>query len=161
MGLGISTILHATVTSEDEKTIFLASWTPVKKGERFYWPEGQCLGDDIYCPNLLNLKFGETVPIEIVRSENETWLYLVCEDGDFISELWLYTYKPRFMENDINGLKKLDYKYKKTQKDTDMNCCFGLHINDIHLSGFGELESGDSPYPVTLKIMDGCSIEKL
>lgn len=160
MGLGISTILHATVTDEDEKTVLLASWTPIKKGERFYWSEGQCLGDDIYCPNLLNLKFGETVPVELVRSENETGLWLVCEDGDFIGELWLYTYKPRFID-DINGLKKLDYKYMKTQKDTDMNCCFGLHINVIHLSGFRELESGEGPYPVTLKIMNGCTIEKL
>lgn len=161
MGLGISTILHATVMDEDEKTILLASWVPVKKDGEFYWPQGQCLGDDIYCPNLLNLKYGESVPVEVVHSENETGLWLVCKDGDFIAELWLYTYKPKFVEDDVNNLKKIDCKHRYTQKETDLNGCFGLHINDMHLSGFGELDSGDGPYPVTLKIIDGYSVDKL
>lgn len=62
----------------------------------------------MWIPNVLDLKIEEgTIRVEVIKSEKETGLWLICEDGDFLEEQWLKTYKPKHIEGRTD---KFDYK---------------------------------------------------
>jgi hypothetical protein len=143
MGCPITT-LHVTNTGDSSGSIILTKWIPVKEivdGKRMYkWPPDTPIGFDLWIPNVLDLKEDEeTVPVEIVASDKETGLWLVCYDDYFGDEQHLYAHKPRFVE----GTKKLDWEYEDSEEnDFDM----GLHVAVDSI----KMKAGDGPIPVTL-----------
>ena len=131
--------LYATNTGDDK--IILTSWIPEKKDGGYYMPAGTPLGRDIWVNNTINLKEEEgTVPVMVVRSKRVTGIWIVCENGYFAAEQWLYNYKPRWDENKL----RLDYEW--AEKHIEGDDIFGIHImTDI------EMKHGDGPWPVTLE----------
>ena len=133
--------LYATNTGDESKMIFLTAWIPVKKEDGYHWPPDTPLGGDIWVKNSLGLKEEEgTVPVMIVKSEEETGTWLVCENGYFGNEQWLYNYKPRYREDDPT---RIDHAW--SQEHVKGDNVFGIHVStDI------DMVAGDGPYPVTL-----------
>lgn len=133
--------LYATNTGDESKKIILTAWIPVKKEDGYHWPPNTPLGGDIWVNNSLDLKEEEgTVPVMVVQSEEETGIWLICENGYFIDEQWLYNYKPRYKKEDP---QRLDHAWAEDNIEGDD--VFGIHIStDI------DMVAGDGPLPVTL-----------
>lgn len=133
--------LYATNTGDESKKIILTAWIPVKKEDGYHWPPNTPLGGDIWVNNSLDLKEEEgTVPVMVVQSEVETGIWLICENGYFIDEQWLYNYKPRYKKEDP---QRLDHAWAEDNIEGDD--VFGIHIStDI------DMVAGDGPLPVTL-----------
>lgn len=140
MGLALKT-LYATNIENDGK-IFLSGWKPEFKDGKYYWPANTPIGHDMYIDNVMDLKEDEgTIPVEIIESEQETGLWLICYDDFFGGEQHLCNFKPRFIE----GTKKYDSAYEDEIWDKDEKA-WSLHV-DTEI----KMETGDGPIPVTLK----------
>ena len=129
--------LYATNTGEDK--IFLSAWKPIKKEGGYCWNPEASMGNEMWIPNVLGLTEEEgTVPVKIIRSQEETGIWIICYDDYFGGEKHIYVYKPRFLE----GTTRLDYNYSEGLRDTDD--IFGIHVT----SSF-DMNSGEGPWPVT------------
>lgn len=133
--------LYATNTNNESKRILLSAYIPEKGEEGYYPPKEVPLGYDMWVPNCLDLKYDEgTVQVEVVESEKETGLWLICEDGDFLEEQWLVTNKP----NNIEGrTDKFDLDEDHYENNVDF-------FNTLHISTNIEMKNGDC-VNVTLK----------
>ena len=129
--------LYATNTGEDK--IFLSAWKPIKKEGGYCWNPEAPIGNEMWIPNVLDLTEEEgTVPVKIVRSQEETGIWIICYDDYFGGEKHIYVYKPRFLE----GTTRLDYNYPEDLRDTDD--IFGIHVTTEF-----EMIAGEGPWPVT------------
>ena len=148
MGLGHNKF-WATNTGDESGRILLTAWIPEKREDgHYYWPPHTALGGDMWVDNCLDLKEEEgTVCVEIIRSDKDTGLWMLCEDGDFIGETWIYNFKPKFTDDSPTQYGwKFDHKYHNELQEKDPNVDpFGIHANT-----FFEMKSGDGPWPVTL-----------
>lgn len=144
MGVAIRK-LYATNTGDESKKILLSAWIPEKRDGKsgYFFPPNTPLFYDLWVPNVLDLKEEEgPVEVEIVESDKETGLWILCYDDYFGDEQHLTTYKPKFKE----GTKKRDAEYANSlliDEDVDI---FDLHV-DTNL----KLKAGDGPISVTLK----------
>ena len=135
MGLPKET-LYATNIDDESKNIFLSTYIPEKRDGEYYQPKDIPLGYDMWIPNVLDLKIEDgTVQVEVIESEKETGLWLICEDGDSLEEQWLKTYKPKHVKGRTD---KFDYK-------EDVNV-----FNTLHIYTEIDMKSGDC-IDVTLK----------
>jgi hypothetical protein len=84
--------LWVTNTGAPSGNIFLSAYKPVKKEDgRYYTPPEIPLGYDMWIPNCLGLKPEEgIVRVEIVETEEETGLWLICVNDYFGNEQHLY-----------------------------------------------------------------------
>ena len=121
--------------------ILLSKWIPIKKDDgKYYMPPNTPLGYDMWIPNISDLTEEEgTIPIEIIQSDEETGVWLVCENDFFAAEQWLRDFKPKYKENS----KKFDYKKEHYDEVIDL-------YNNLHVSTDIETEVGDI-IPITLK----------
>ena len=133
MGLPKRT-LYATSTDDESKQIFLSAYIPEKKDNWYYRPKDIPLGYDMWIPNVLDLKFEEgTIQVEVIESEKETGLWLICENGDFLEEQWLQTSKPKHVEGRTD---KFDFNEKHYEEDVDF-------FNNLHIDTDIEMKNGD------------------
>ena len=140
MGLAKET-LYATNIDGDSKNIFLSAYIPEKRNGEYYRPKEIPLGYDMWIPNVLDLKIEDgTIQVEVIESEKETGLWLICEDGDFLEEQWLKTFKPKHIEGKTN---KFDYNVLHYKEDVDI-------YNTLHIYTEIDMKSGDC-IDVTLK----------
>jgi len=95
----------------------------------------------MWIPNVIDLKFEDgTVQVEIIKSEKETGLWLICEDGYFLEEQWLQTDKPKHVEGRTD---KFDFKESHYESEVDF-------FNNLHIDTDIEMKNGDC-IDVTLK----------
>lgn len=147
MGLGFTDReLYATNADPGSGCILLSRWEPEYRDGRYYMPPNTSMFYDMWVKNVLGLKPDEgTVKVEIVPSEQETGLWYVCYDGDFIGEKHLYNWKPK--------LKKVKYGENPERFELDTSdikwedSFFGLQVWTDNI----RMESGDGPIPVTLR----------
>lgn len=133
MGLPKRT-LYATNTNDESKRILLSAYIPEKREKGYYPPEEIPLGYDMWIPNCLDLKYDEgTVQVEVVESEKETGLWLICEDGNFLEEQWLVTSKPNYIEERTD---KFDLDEDHYESDVDF-------FNILYISTNIEMKNGD------------------
>ena len=134
MGLGHRK-LYATNTGDESGKIFLSAWKPIKKEGGYCMPPNTPLGGDIWVPNSLDLKEEEgTVPVMVVKSEEDTGTWLICADEYFGGEEHLFNYKPKFRDDNP---KRIDWEYADSLIEDDN--MFGIHIiTDIGMKS-GEL----------------------
>ena len=137
MGLPIRK-LNATKIGDE---IFLSKWIPMKKGNgKYYMPPNTPLGDDMWIPNVIDLTEEEgTIPIEIIKSDKETGLWLACYDDYFGCEQHLFDFKLK----PIDGTKEFDFVEEHYDNTVDF-------YNTLHVSTDIEIKVGDI-IPVTLK----------
>ena len=140
MGLPKRT-LYATNTNNEDKSIFLSAYIPEKKDGEYYRSKDIPLGYDMWIPNCLNLKVEEgTVEVEVIKSEEETGLFLICENGYFLEEQWLQTSKPKHQEGRTD---KFDFNKEHYEEEVDF-------FNNLHIDTDIEMKNGDC-INVTLK----------
>jgi hypothetical protein len=150
MGLGFTDReLYATNVFTDNERILLSRWKPEYRDGDYYMPSGTNMFEDMWIPNVLGLEYEDgPVKVEIIPSDNETGLWYVCYDGDFIGEKHLYNWKPL--------LKKVKYGRNPERFELDVSdvnrpqwCddMFGLHVWTDNI----KMESGDGPLSVTLR----------
>ena len=140
MGLAKET-LYATNTNDESECIFLSAYIPEKRDNKYFRPKDIPLGYDMWIPNCLNLKFDEgTVQVEVIESKEETGLWLIQEDGDFLEEQWLQTNRPKLIEGKTD---KFDFNEKHYEEDVDF-------FNNLHIDTNIEMKNGDC-ISVTLK----------
>ncbi len=127
-------ILYATNINSETKDIFLTTYIPIKKENKYYRPENTPLGYDMWIPNVLDLKFDDgTIQVEVIESEKETGLWLICEDGDFLEEQWLQTDKPKYVEGRTD---KFDFNEEHYEEDVDF-------FNNFHIDTDIKMKNGD------------------
>lgn len=135
------------VTNIGDDSILLSKYIPVKKEDGYHFSPNTAFGDDIWIPNVLNLREGEgTVPVKVVKSDIETGLWVICVNDYFGNEIHMYTCKPTHKEEkDRFG----DYKSFRDWEfpEDDINDVWGLHI---WFKDLNDLVAGDGPIPVTL-----------
>lgn len=150
MGLPIYEF-NVTNTGTEDGDIFLSKWIPIKTEDgRYKWPPNTPLGYDMWVPNVLDLKEEEgTVPVEIVKSDKETGLWLICVNDYFGDEQHLYAHK-----KPIHKEEKDRYGNYKGFNDWIFDSY--EEYNNLHVSTDIKMEAGDEPIPVTLirKIKD-------
>lgn len=140
MGLPKKT-LYATNTNDESKEILLSAYIPEKRDNGYYRPKNIPLGYDMWIPNVLDLKIEEgTVQVEIIKSDKETGVWLICEDDYFAEEQWLYTDKPKHIEGRTD---KFDFNEEHYENEVNF-------FNTIHISTVIEMKNGDC-INVTLK----------
>ena len=143
MGLGHSK-LWATNVGDESGKIYLTAWIPEKRDGKYFWPDNTPIGGDMWVNNCLGLTEEEgTVCVDVVRSDKETGIWIICYDADFMAEQHLENFKPRFKKDG----KTYDYTYQRelAERNHIHVDIFGLHVNT-----FIEMETGDGPWPVTL-----------
>ena len=119
MGIPIRQLYATNIDGE----ILLSKYIPLQDNGGYRRPPETPLGHDLWVPNAIGLKAEEgTVPVMVVRSDEETGIWLICFDDYFGNEQHLYAHKPRFVE----GTKKLDWVY---EDDESNNFDMGLHIS--------------------------------
>lgn len=135
------TEFHATNVGDESGWVLLSKFKPEKRENgKWYAPNDTPLGYDLWIPNVIDLKEDEgVIDVDIVKSDEETGLWLICYDDYFGDEQHLYTNKPRFIE----GTKKFDYEFQENYERFE----FGLHIWAKTI----DMKTGDGPIPVTLK----------
>ena len=146
MGIEIRELNVTNLNDENGKgDIFLSEWIPVKTENGYKCPPYTPLGYDMWIPNVLDLKIEEgTVPVEIVKSEDETGLWLICVNDYFGDEQHLYANKKPIHkeEKDRYG----DYKgFRDWIIDEDEE------YNSLHVDTDIKMKAGDGPISVTLK----------
>lgn len=140
MGLAKKT-LYVTSTGDDSENIFLSAYIPEKKDGEYYRPKNIPLGYDMWVPNCLGLRYDEgTVQVKVIESKEETGLWLIQEDGDFLEEQWLQTAKPKHREGKTD---KFDFDESHYEEDVDF-------FNSLHIDTNIEMKNGDC-ISVTLK----------
>lgn len=144
MGLGFTDReLYATNTDPECGKIFLSKWKPVLEDGKYHWPPNIPIGNDMWVPNVIGLKPEDgIVKVEIVPSDEETGLWYVCCDGDFLADKWLYNFKPK--------LKKIENYFtdgSPSYRFDSSHAIFGLHVWTDNI----KMNSGDGPIPVTLR----------
>jgi len=140
MGLPKKT-LYVTNTNDETKRIFLSAYIPEKRDGKYYTPKDIPLGYDMWIPNVLDLKFEDgTIQVEVIESEEETGLWLIQEDGDFLEEQWLQTDKPKHIEGRTD---KFDFNEEHYENEVDF-------FNNLHIDTNIEMKNGDC-INVTLK----------
>ena len=133
MGLPKKT-LYATNINHETNDIFLTAYIPIKKENRYYRPENTPLGYDMWIPNVIDLKFDDgTIQVEVIESEKETGLWLICEDGYFLEEQWLHTDKPKYVEGRTD---KFDFNEEHYEEDVDF-------FNSLHIDTDIKMKNGD------------------
>ena len=152
MGLPIKELYITNPDPEnlpDRHVLLTGTWKPVKKGERWIFPAGTPIGLDIWVPNIIGATEDEgPVRVEVVKSDSETGLWVICVNDYFGNEKHLYTTKPihkpveeRF--GDYKGFR--DWTF---DDENDINEGWGLHVC---VTGADDMEAGDEPIPVTLR----------
>ena len=140
MGLAKKT-LYATNTNDESECICLSVYIPEKRDNEYYRPKDTPLGYDMWVPNCLDLKIEEgTIQVEVIESKEETGLFLIQEDGDFLEEQWLQTYKPKYIEGRTD---KFDFNESHYEEDVDF-------YNNLHIDTNIKMKNGDC-IPVTLQ----------
>lgn len=140
MGVPIKT-LYATNTNDESKNIFLSAYIPEKRDGKYYHPKDTPLGYDMWIPNVIDLKFEDgTIQVEVIEFEKETGLWLIQEDGYFLEEQYLQTYKPKHIEGRTD---KFDFNEKHYEEDVDF-------YNNLHIDTNINIKNGDC-INVTLK----------
>lgn len=140
MGLPKRT-LYATNTNDESKNILLSLYIPKKKDDAYYRPKDIPLGYDMWIPNVIDLKFEDgTIQVEVIEYKEETGLWLIQEDGDFLEEQWLQTNKPKHKEGRTD---KFDFNEKHYEEDVDF-------FNNLHIDTDIKMKNGDC-INVTLK----------
>jgi hypothetical protein len=145
MGLPIRE-LNVTNTGDESGQIILTKWLPEKRDDgKYYWPPDTPLGHDMWIPNVLDLKIEEgTVPVEIVKSEDETGLWLICVNDYFGDEQHLYANKKPIHKEEKDRFG--DYKgFRDWIIDEDEE------FNSLHVATDIKMVAGDGPISVTLK----------
>ena len=126
--------LYATNTNDESKRIFLSAYIPEKKDGGYYRSKDIPLGYDMWIPNVIDLKVEDgTIQVEVIKSEEETGLWLACEDGDFLEEQWLYTDKPKYVEGRTD---KFDFNEEHYENEVDF-------FNSLHIDTNIEMKNGD------------------
>lgn len=147
MGVPISELYATNVGDNGHGEIMISSWIPEKHEDgKYYWPKETPIGLNHWVPNVLGLTEEEgPVRVEIVPSETETGIWMICFDDYFGNEHHLYAgIKPRFIE----GTKNVDWKYFHEMTDNDDNANpFTLHVSSRHIS----MVAGEGPIAVTLQ----------
>ena len=141
MGLPKRT-LYATNTNYESKNIFLSAYILEKRDGEYYRPKDVPLGYDMWIPNVIDLKFEDgTIQVEVIESEKETGLWLICEDGDFSEEQWLQT-KHKEGRTDKFDLNEEHYEnevhfFNTLHIDTDINMengdCIDVTLKRVHM----------------------------
>lgn len=156
MGLGFTDReLYATNADPVCGKIFLSNWKPMVKDNGYEWPPNTPIGRDMWVPNVLGLKPEEgIVRVEIVPSDEETGLWYVCYDADFLAEKWLYNFKPKLkkIENcftDGSPSYRFDSSHSR-EVVSEPDDIFGLHVWTDNI----KMNSGDGPIPVTLRRLE-------
>ena len=123
--------------------IFLSEWKPAKDNGQWIMPPGTAIGNEMWIPNVLDLEESEgPVPVRIIKSEEETGLWLICYNDYFIDEQHLYNFKPRFSKDKPD---RLDSEYMSTERNKNSKF-WGLHVESDQ-----EMKAGEGPIPATLK----------
>ncbi len=146
MGIGHKN-LWLTNTGDESGRVYLSAFIPVKKEDGYHWPPNTPLGGDYWVNNTIDLKEEEgPVYVEIVKSDVDTGIWIICADEYFGAEQWLYNFKPRFKESSPDQYGwKIDHKYSEEMENEDPNNdSFGLHVRTLI-----NMDSGDGPWPVT------------
>ena len=133
--------LYATNTNDESKEILLSAYIPEIRDDKYYRPKNIPLGYDMWIPNVLDLEFEDgTIQVEVIESEKETGLWLICEDDYFAEEQWLYTDKPKHIEGRTD---KFDFNEEHYEEDVDF-------FNSLHIDTDIKMKNGDC-INVTLK----------
>ena len=123
--------------------IFLSEWKPAKYNGQWIRPPGTTIGNEMWIPNVLDLKeFEGSVPVRIIKSEEETGLWLICYNDYFIDEQHLYNFKPRFSKDKPD---RLDSEYMSTERNKNSN------FWELHVESDQEMKAGEGPISATLK----------
>lgn len=126
--------LYATNTNDESKRILLSAYIPEKRNNKYYQPKDVPLGYDMWIPNVLDLKFEDgTTQIEVIESEKETGLWLICEDDYFAEEQHLFTDKPKHIEGRTD---KFNFNEDNYEEDVDF-------FNSLHVGTNIEMKNGD------------------
>ena len=132
--------LWVTNTGDPSGEILLSAYKPVKKENgKYYAPPKTPLGYDMWIPNCLGLKPEEgVVRVEIVKTKEETGIWLMCFDDYFGSENHIFVNKkPEWI---------LDKEGKKTSVKAD-------HFNSLHVSVPFKTKHGDGPINIGFRLM--------
>lgn len=115
MGLGTQHV-YVTRLTDDDPDLFLTYW-PLERREGkegFFDPTNSPILLDMVAPNHIpELTSADgSVEVDVVPCEEETGLYLTCEDNYFGGEKWLYN-SPVHLVTDKYGHKH--YKQEETE----------------------------------------------
>ena len=155
MGLPIRE-LNVTNTGDETGRILLTEWIPDKHADgKYYWPPHTPLGYHMWIPNVLGLKIEEgTVPVEIVESEKETGLWLICVNDYFGDEQHLYANNKPIHKEEKDRFG--DYKgFRDWIIDEDEE------YNSLHVDTDIKMKAGIEPISVTLKRKKKCLLSTI
>ena len=139
------TRLWATKVIPESDVILLSAYKPIKNmgTGKYHFPPDTPLGFDMWIPNCLGLKSEEgIVQVEIVKSDEETGLWLICVNDYFGNEQHLYT-----------GEKPIHLPPEKRYMDFKGFGDWVIKdpINSLHVGTMIEMVAGDGPISVKLK----------
>ena len=135
--------LWVTNTGDESGDILLSAYKPVKVERGYIAPPDTPIGYDMWIPNCLGLKPEEgVVRVEIVESEEETGLWLICVNDYFGDEQHLYAGgKPIHLPPEQ---RFGDYKGFRDWKTFDS-------FNSLHIGTNIKMKAGDGPLSVIPK----------
>ena len=139
MGLPIRE-LHLTNTGDESRRILLSKWIPIKEGPgKYKMPPDTPIGYDIWVPNLVGLTEDMgTVKVELIESEEETGIWLMCFDDYFGDEDHIFVdRKPEWI---------LDKEGKKKSVRAD-------HYNSLHVTVPFKTKHGDGPINIGFRLI--------
>lgn len=138
--------LYVTNTGDETGYILLSKYIPIKKENGYHIPPNTPIGSDMWIPNVLDLKEDEgTVSVNIVKSDKETGIWVICFNDYFGNEIHMYTCKPIHKEEqDRFGNYKSFRDWEIPEDDINM---WSLHI---WFKDLDDLVAGDGPIPVTV-----------
>ena len=138
MGLPIEE-LHLTNTRRESGKILLSKWIPIKEGPgKYRYPPRTPLGYSIWVPNLIGLTEDMgTVRVSLIKSEEETGIWLMCFDDYFGDENHIFAdQKPEWI---------LDNEGKKISVKADHS--------SLHVSVPFKTEHGDGPINIGFRLI--------
>lgn len=139
MGLPIRE-LWVTNTGDPSGDILLSAFKPVKKENGKYgYPPDTPMGYDIWVPNLVGLTEDMgTVKVELIKSEEETGIWLMCFDDYFGDEDHIFVdRKPEWI---------LDNEGKKRSVRAD-------HFYSLHVTVPFKTKHGDGPINIGFRLI--------
>ena len=139
MGAPISE-LHLTNTGDESGRLLLSKWIPIKEGPGKYTaPPDTPLGYSMWVPNFIGLKeISGTFKVELVKSDEETGIWLMCFDNYFGGETHIFVdRKPEWI---------LDKEGKKKSVRAD-------HYNSLHVLVPFDAKHGDGPINIRFRLI--------
>lgn len=138
MGLPIKE-LHLTNTGDESGKILLSMWIPIKEGPgKYRIPLDTPYGYSIFVPNLVGLTEDiGTVMARLIKSEEETGIWLMCFDDYFGNENHIF----------------VDRKPEWILKEEKKVAIRADHLNSLHVTVPFKTKHGDGPINIGFRLI--------